>query len=111
TGAYENVARYVAAMKRLETDGSPTPSAERLTSRQAVALTVLRPERRTVAEGQAVDQLKRLSPEVATVVQLLERFAKLLRERTDPDALERFERWVTDTAATGHRELVAFVRK
>jgi transposase len=111
TGDYENVARFVAALKRLETDGPPSPSAERLTPRQAVALTVLRPERRTLAERRAIGQLKRLSPEVATVVQLVERFAQLLRERTDPDVPERFERWMTDTVASGHRELVAFVRK
>jgi transposase len=110
-GAYENVARYIAALKRLETVGAASRSPIGLTPHRAVALILLRPKRRTSAEEQAVDQLKRVHPTVATTLQLLERFAQLLRQRTELRLPEDLDRWMTDTVGTGHRELVAFVRK
>jgi transposase len=110
-GASENVARYVAARRRQEAAGASPPPAAGLTSQHAIALTLLRPERRTRTEEQTVAQLKTVHPTLTTALQLLERFAHLLRQRTALRLPEDLDHWMTDTVATEHRELVAFVRK
>lgn len=109
-GAYENVARYVAALKHLERSGEAPPPTG-LTPRQAVALTLLRPRDKTPAEQQAVANVKALHPALGDAIRLLERFARLIRHRTDIRSPEDLDRWMIDAAEAAHPELTAFVVK
>jgi transposase len=111
-GAYQNVARYVAALRRLAGTGqagaAPRPG---LTVRHAVALALRRPERRTAAEQETLARVKALHPDVARVLTLLEAFAALLRQRPVPDAAPRLDAWEAAAQATGAPEVTAFIAK
>ena len=111
-GAYQNVARYVAALKRLARAGhsGPVPRAA-LTVRHAVALALRRPDLRTPAEARTLACVKALDPELDRVLGLLEEFAALLRSRPLPDPAKHLDRWEAGARAAGAPELTAFVTK
>lgn len=89
-GAYQNVARYVSALKRLARSGQegPTPRSA-LTVRHAMALR--RPDRWTPAERQTLARVKTLDQELDRVLGLLDQFAALLRRRPLPDRAKHLD--------------------
>jgi transposase len=111
-GAYQNVARFVAVLrKQTRTGEAPVAVTEGLTPRRAVGLALRRPEQRTAREAELVAQVKALHAELDRAVTLLEGFAHLLRHRTDEQPRERLGQWERDATATMIPELVAFVAK
>jgi transposase len=111
-GAYQNVARYMAALKRLARVGHSRPAPRAgLTVRHAVALALRRPGLRTPAESRALARVKALHPELARVLGLLEEFAGLLRNRPLPNPADHLDRWESGARAAGAPELTAFVAK
>ena len=110
-GAYQNVARFLAALRKLEAaDGSGLPSVRGLTARRTVSLALIRPERRTAAEARALTQVLALGPEIASLVQLLEQFARLIR-RQGSDPIRELANWKQAAVATGWQELGSFVAR
>jgi len=80
-GAYQNVARVMAYLRRRERLGYLLPSAPSgLTPRRAVGLVLLRPDDRTAEEHQTVEHLKDLDPDVRHAVVLLEDFLRVARD-------------------------------
>jgi transposase len=111
-GAYQNVARYVAALKQLGRAGETTPvPAAGLTVRQAVALALRRPEQRTSAEERTLAQSKAVHPELDRVLRLLEAFAGLLRQRPLADPARHLAAWEAEARASGAPEVTAFITK
>jgi len=111
-GAYQNVARFVAVLRKQTRTGETTAAVtEGLTPRRAVGLALRRPQQRTSREADAVTQVKTLHPELDRALTLLEEFAHLLRHRTDVQALKGLRQWESDAMATAIPELVAFVVK
>ena len=111
-GAYQSVARYVAALKRLAHAGQsgPAPQAP-LTVRHAVALALRRTDARTTAEARTLARVKALHPEVDRVLELLEEFAGLPPSRPLPDPAAALDRWEAAACAVGAPELTAFIAK
>ena len=111
-GAYQNVARFVAVLRKQTRTGEPAVAVtEGLTPRRAVGLALRHPQQRTPHEAEAVAQVKGLHAELDRAVSLLESFAHLLRHRTDEQPLERLATWESEATRTGIPELVAFVAK
>ena len=99
TGAYQNVARFMAALRKLEATGrSGLPRARGLTAR------------RTVAETRALRQVVALGPESGARVGLLEQFARLIR-REGADPIDELASWKQAAVATGWEELGTFVAR
>jgi transposase len=110
-GAYQNVARFIAALRRQAREGQPTPpSPPGLTPQQAAGLLLLRPERRSAAEQAAVDQLSQLHPEFLAATTLLAQFAQLIRERTG-EAPRRLAAWMDAAEQSDIAELTNFAIK
>ena len=111
-GAYQNVARYVAALNRIgrtgQAEAAPRPG---VTVRHAVALALRRPEEPTAHEQGTLAQVKRLHSEVAQVLTLVEAFAAPLRQRPVPDAAARLDAWEAAAQAIGAPEVTAFITK
>jgi transposase len=111
-GAYQNVARYVAALRKQAGEGTAARSTTTgLTARRAVGLVLSRADQQTHEAGRAVQQLKAAHPDVCRAVGLLERFARLLRGPSEPTAPQALAQWLADARATGLSELDAFVTK
>jgi transposase len=111
-GAYQNVARYVAALKKhLPDEANGLPVTTGLTARRAVGLVLTPPTQRTGAEQEALQQVKGVHPDIRQIVTLLERFAALIRRRKAPAAAQRLAQWVADARATDLPELTASVVK
>jgi transposase len=111
-GAYQNVARFVAVLRKQTRLGeSAVPVMEGLTPRRAVGLALRQVQQRTPREAEAVMQVTALHVELDRAVSLLESFAHLLRHRADEQPLERLATWESEATATGIPELVAFVAK
>jgi transposase len=66
---------------------------------------------RTADERQTIEQVKVLEPQIQQAVQLLERFAHLLREGPYPHPEQRFDHWIAAAAGAGLPEFDAFVAK
>jgi transposase len=110
-GAYQNVARFMAALRRQAQAGQPgPPPPPGLTPSHAVGLLLLRPERRTGSEAAAVERIPTLHPELATATDLLLRFAQVIRERGEA-AVETLLTWITDAEGSGLAELRNFTIK
>jgi transposase len=111
-GAYQNVARFIAALRRQAHNGAPVPPARPgLTPQQAAGLLLVRPERRTSAEQAAVEAVQGLHPEIAAAATLLTRFAGMIRERTGESASGQLAQWMDDAERAGSSELTNFVVK
>ena len=111
-GAYQNVARFVAVLRKQPRTGEKaTAVSEGLTPRRAIGLALRRPEQRTPQEAEAVLQVKARHVELAHAIALLEGFAHLLRHRREEQPLERLRQWESDATATAIPELTAFVAK
>jgi transposase len=111
-GAYRNVARVMGSLRQQERLGkaiSPAPSA--LTPRQAVGVVLRRADERSADQRQTVEQLKALDREIQHAVQLLERFARLLREGPYPHPEQQLDHWIAEAASSGLPEFDAFVTK
>lgn len=111
-GAYGNVARITGYLRHQERRGKKAPPAPAgLTPRQAVALVLVRPDKRTTEEAQTVEQLQGLHAEVRQAVTLLEGFIQLIRggPHEHPDA--RLDEWISEVTGTGLPEFEAFVTK
>jgi transposase len=111
-GAYQNVARFVAVLRKQARTGEPAAAVtEGITPRRVRGLALTRPQQRTPREAEALEQVKALHAELDHAVTVLERFAHLLRHRTDEQPLERLTQWASDATATAIPELTAFVAK
>ena len=88
-GAYQNVAHYVAAVRKQVGSGAAAlPTTTRLTAPRAVGLALVRPARSDAPERQTVQQVKAAHPSLHTAVTLLERFARLIRRQTDQPTVQ-----------------------
>jgi transposase len=74
-------------------------------------LALTRPQQRTPREAQTVEQVKGLHGDLGRALTLLERFAHVLRHRTDEQPVGRLAQWAADATATAIPELTAFVAK
>jgi transposase len=111
-GSYQNVARFVAVLREQARSGETAGTmTDKLTPRRAVGLALRRPEQRMPREAKVVEQTKALHAELNRALTLLERFAHLLRNRTDEQPIERLTQWERDATATAIPELSAFVAK
>jgi transposase len=111
-GAYQNVARFVAVLRKQARNREMAVAAtEGITPRHAIRLALMQPPQRTPREAEAVEQVKALDAELDRAVTLLECFAHLLRHRTDEQPIERLTQWERNATATAIPELVAFVAK
>ena len=107
-GGRGNVARLVTQLRKQEQGGDVEVAPVRgLTPRQAVGPLLVPPERRTAQHEATIRQLKALDPQVKQSATLLERFARILRERGAEDLAD----WVRDAAQSGIEELVEFVKR
>jgi transposase len=111
TGAYRNVARILGYLRRQEHLGKTISATSALTPRQAVALVLLRSDQRSADERQTVERLQVLDLEIQHAVQLLERFALLLREAPYPHPEQRLDHWIAEALSSGLPEFGAFVTK
>lgn len=110
SGAYETVARSIAALKRAARAGEQTPVTG-LTPRQVVILTLRRPAQQTPADREAVAQVQASHPELREAIGLLERFAKLIRQRTRHPLPADLDHRLTEASEAGVAELAALVVK
>lgn len=111
-GAYQNVARIMAYLRRRQRLGDTSPLAPTgLTPRHAVGLVLLRPDDRTVEERQTVKQLKTLDPSIRQAVALLEGFLQVVREGPYEHPREQLDPWIAEAAGSGLPEFTAFVTK
>lgn len=76
-------------------------------TRQAVGLVLLRPETRSREQVGAIRQLTELHSKIRETFVLFDRFARMLRERTD----EALKQWLDDAVGSGIAELARFVTK
>ena len=74
-------------------------------------MVLLRPDERSAGERQTVEQLKVLDPQIQQAVQLLERFALLLREAPSPHPEQRLDHWIAEAVGSSVPEFGAFVAK
>ena len=110
-GKYQNVARYMAALKRLARGDQPQPvPSAGLSVRHAVAIALRRPERRTPAEQRTLTSVEALHPELQQVLSALGGFAALLRARPVQPAAE-LNAWEAQALAVGVPEVTAFITK
>ncbi len=113
-GSRIHVARFVAPFRRppaadpsaAATDGRA--AARGLTPRDATWLVLRRAADRAPAEQAALEQLRRLAPQIERAVTLGERFLALLRERPGDGACDR---WVAEADVSGIPELRHFAIK
>jgi transposase len=110
-GASRNVARILGYLRRQEQLGKTISAPSALTPRQAVALVLLRSDQRSTGDRQTVERLQALDLEIEHAVQLLERFALLLREAPSPDPEQRLDHWIAEAVGSGVPEFGAFVTK
>jgi len=111
-GAYQNVARYVAALRKQAGSGAAAlPTTTGLTAPRAVGLALVRPDQQTTPERQIVQQVKAAHPELHTAVTLLERFARLIRRQTEQPAVQELAQWIAGARAEGLPEVTGFVVK
>ncbi len=106
-GSRPLVAAFVARLRR--TEGEPTPSPRSsmdtaLTPHAAAALLLRPAERCEDAQREAIERLRACHPDVATTIELTERFAEIVRERRG----ERLDRWLADARECGIREIEQF---
>jgi transposase len=111
-GQYQNVARYIAALKRLghKDRSSPVPTSG-LTVPCTVAVALRHPDRRTAEEQRALEDSKALHPELHQALSLLEQFAALLRQSPGPRPAERLDAWEGQARTVGAPEIGAFIAK
>jgi transposase len=108
---YQNVARYLAALRRLARGDQPQPTPKAgLSVRHAVAIALRRPDRRTPAEQRTLESVQTLHPELPHVRSALEGFASLLRQRPVQPAAE-LEAWKATALAGDVPELTAFIAR
>jgi len=110
-GSRALVADFVAKLRRVTHAGRESLAIARqqtpLTPHTAAYLLLRRYERRSEAEGVAVDQLRMCHSEVATTIAFTERFGVIVRERRG----EELSAWLADAEMSGIRELRQFARK
>ena len=111
TGAYRNVARILGYLRRQEHLGKTISATSALTPRQAVALVLLRSDQQSADERQTIERLQALDLEIQRAVQLLERFALLLREAPYPHPEQQLDHWIAEAVGSGLPEFGAFVTK
>lgn len=111
-GAYQNVARIMAYLRRRQRLGDTSPSAPAgLTPRRAVGLVLLRPDDRRVEERQTVEQLKTLDPAIRQAVTLLEDFLRMIRDGPHEHPREQLDPWIVQALGSGLPEFAGFVTK
>lgn len=111
-GAYQNVARIMAYLRRQEREGDrslPTPSG--LTVRRAVGILLTRAADRSDDEQRTVEQLTTLHPEVGRALTLLVGFAGLVRGSPLVNASGDLDRWMAEAESAELPEFLAFVTK
>jgi transposase len=107
-GGRSNVARLVTQLRKQEQSGEVDVEPVRgLTPRQALGPLLVPPERRTAEQQATIRQLKALDPQIAQSATLLERFARILRERAAGDLAA----WMREAVQSGIEELVEFVKR
>lgn len=114
-GSYRNVARLTGYLRKRERSGKALPPVAiggiGMTPAQAAGLVVVRPEKRTMNEQRALEQLGALHPEIQTALTLFTSFATLVRDRSEPQPTSQLEQWLAQATASGMREFMAFATK
>jgi transposase len=111
-GAYQNVERIMAYLRRQHRLRQPLPEVPAgLTPRQAVGLVLMRDDARSGAERATVLQVKGLAPEIRQVITLLEGFIAMLRQCPHDRPRDRLESWMAEVDEAGVPELRTFVAK
>jgi len=107
-GKRKQVARLVASLRKQTkagvTDFSTQPQG--LTPRAAVSLLMCRPDNRSKEQNQALAQMGQV-PEIAQVIELVERFLTMLRTLQG----EQLESWMQTAQQSSIREMQNFVEK
>ncbi len=111
-GSHRNVSRYATYLRKQQAAGAPLESAPPgLTPRRALRLLLVRPERRRAEQTIAVEALRALHPDIQTASMLLDRFARLIRDRKQGSKQEMLEEWMLDAERSGLKEMREFARK
>jgi transposase len=110
-GAYREVARFVAELKRREKAGERLEQPPGLLPRQAVGLLLARPAARTAEEQATVGRVLALDPEIRRAAALLDGFAGLIRGTPHACPKEALAVWEADAAGAALAEVTAFLTK
>ncbi len=110
-GSRALVSDFVARLRRTTRDGCEIHAVARqqkpLTPHTAAYLLVRRIERRSEAEGAAIEQLRVCHPEIGRIIAFTERFSVIVRERRGAE----LSAWLADAETSGIHELRQFARK
>jgi transposase len=105
-GSYESVRQVIITLREGDRH-APLHSDPPLSSRQAVWLFLRRPEDLTTVEQQAVTRLRNLDAEVDLAYELVQQFARMLRDRTGEKQLDGWLKKVAESPLTALHPFVA----
>jgi transposase len=86
-GSYESVRNLVISLRQGDRH-APLHSEPPISSRQATWLFLRRPEELTTEERQTITRLRNLDPEVDLAYELVQQFARMMRDRTGEEQLD-----------------------
>ncbi len=107
-GSYESVRNLVSSLRQGDRH-APLQKETPLSSRQATWLFLRRPEELTTDEQQTLARLRNLDPEVDLAYELVQQFARMLRERTGKEQLDGWLERVARSPLTALHPFVAGV--
>jgi transposase len=105
-GSYESVRNVVISLRQGDRH-APLHSGAPISSRQATWLFLRRPEALTRDEQQAVAKLRNLHAEVDLAYELVQQFARMMRDRTGEKQLDGWLKQVAESPLTALHPFVA----
>lgn len=105
-GSYESVRHLVISLRQGDRH-APLHSGPPLSSRQATWLFLRRPEKLTAEEQQTIARLRSLDPEVDLAYEMVQQFARMIRDRTGDEQLDGWLEKVARSPLTALHPFVA----
>ena len=109
-GSYESVRNLVNSLRQGDRH-APLQKETPLSSRQAAWVFLRRPEELTTEEQQTLARLRTLDPEADLAYELVQQFARMLRERTGKEQLDGWLERVASSPLTALHPFVAGVHQ